>query len=80
MPGMGDDMEGAMQQAPHFGRQFIGVVWHIVGVVAWLVFLKSKSKSRSKAWVPVHQVIFFSIIVSSSGIRFRLYGDSLFCQ
>ena len=23
MPGMGDEMEGAMQQAPQFGRQFI---------------------------------------------------------
>ena len=28
IPGMGDEMEAAMQQAPHFGRQFMLVVWH----------------------------------------------------
>ena len=54
IPGMGDDIEGAMQQAPHFGLHFIVVVWHIgMTVVGLIVTFWSKSKSKLKTWVPV---------------------------
>jgi hypothetical protein len=27
MPGMGEEMDGAVQQAPHRARQFMGLLW-----------------------------------------------------
>jgi len=53
MPGMGDEMEGAMQQAPQFGRQFICLFWHryVDSVVTFF-------KSKPKAWVVNLHIVF----------------------
>jgi len=43
MPGMAEEMDGAMQQAPQLGRHFILLVWHIFVTGIGLLLKKPQS-------------------------------------
>jgi len=86
MPGIGDEMDGAMQQAPQLGRHFmLSVIFRLCRLmIVYFCYLEFYSFSFCSNFkikgVGRLMVIYSSLLaLNPSDILFRLQGDSLFC-